>query len=137
MEVGKAAEWPRSGKPMNPRQVEKLHSIDLEKEERLVALRLKHIELQNKCAAGQAVPLRWCCYSSFALVLLQAVPLCRFASALWALRASLFAALHLGKAVRLGAPRLKHVSCRASALQNRQRGGAVQDGAAGGDCSTA
>ena len=51
VEVGKAAEWPRSGKPMNAKQVETLHAQDLAKEERLVALRLKHLELHTKCAA--------------------------------------------------------------------------------------
>lgn len=51
VEVGKGAEDPNTGKPIKAQLVEKLHSQDILKEEKLISLRLKSIELRNKCAS--------------------------------------------------------------------------------------
>ena len=50
VEVGKGCECARTGKPINEKMVEKLHRKDVLKEEKLVSLRLKNIELRHKCA---------------------------------------------------------------------------------------
>ena len=49
-EVGKAAEYPRTGKPLGAAAMAKLHAADVAREERLVTARLRNIELRNKCA---------------------------------------------------------------------------------------
>eukprot|EP00892_Ulva_mutabilis_P012321 jgi/Ulvmu1/9461/UM052_0029.1 len=48
VEVGKGAEDSSTGKPIRPQLVEKLHNQDILKEEKLISLRLKNIELRNK-----------------------------------------------------------------------------------------
>lgn len=52
VEVGKGAEDSSTGKPIRPQLVEKLHSQDVLKEEKLICLRLKSIELRNKHASA-------------------------------------------------------------------------------------
>ena len=52
VEVGKGAEDPNTGKLIRAQLVEKLHSQDILKEEKLISLRLKSIELRNKCASN-------------------------------------------------------------------------------------
>lgn len=49
VEVGKGAVHARTGKPLNPATVARLHAADITREERLIGVRLRNIELQNKC----------------------------------------------------------------------------------------
>jgi hypothetical protein len=55
LEVGKGAEFPKTGKLLGEARVEALHKQDIQKEGQLIVLRLKNIELNSKCAP---------CYSS-------------------------------------------------------------------------
>lgn len=57
VEVGKAAECPRTGKQLAAARVERLMRHDLAKEEALIVLRLKNIELNAKCASPPTLPL--------------------------------------------------------------------------------
>jgi hypothetical protein len=48
VEVGKGCECTRTGKPIIEKLVERLHRKDVAKEEKIVSLRLKNIELRHK-----------------------------------------------------------------------------------------
>jgi hypothetical protein len=61
VEVGVGAEYARTGKLVSARLVKKLHQQDLLREEQLISLRLKNIELHNKCALPAACHLLILC----------------------------------------------------------------------------
>jgi Domain of unknown function (DUF4201) len=58
LEVGKAAEYPRTGVRLSEAAVARLHKADSAREETLIGLRLKNIELHTKCGATAAFPLQ-------------------------------------------------------------------------------
>jgi hypothetical protein len=60
VEVGKGCECAKTGKPISEKLVERLHRQDIEREEKLVSLRLKNIELRHKCATS---PMQIVCHS--------------------------------------------------------------------------